>query len=48
MTDKELCEQGIECPAEHYEPDCMSCRASVLIRDMRALRDALPLEAPPA
>ena len=46
MTDKELCEQGIECPAEHYEPD--SCRASVLIRDMRALRNALPLEAPPA
>jgi hypothetical protein len=41
------CDQGItallalygECQEHEYEPDCIVCRASVLIRDMRALRE---------
>jgi hypothetical protein len=43
---EKMCDQGIaalialygECPAEDYEPGCMACRASMLIRDMRELR----------
>lgn len=42
-----LCDNGIEalvqlygeCPPEHFEPDCVACRASVFIRELRELRD---------
>jgi hypothetical protein len=42
-----LCDNGIEalvqlygeCAPEHFEPDCIACKASFLIRDLRELRD---------
>ena len=28
-----------ECPEDDFEPDCATCRVSVIIRELRALRE---------
>ena len=46
MTDADAIEGALaalvqlygECPEADFEPNCMACRVSVIIRDLRALR----------
>jgi hypothetical protein len=43
------CDSGIaallelygECPADHFDANCIACKASVFIRDMREMKEEL-------